>query len=401
MFSSFQLDLAHGIKDSSGETGSDCSDSTVAYTELVCVPSENDCSHSPDLLSTVPLPPSKSRGYPSPQRNPSSSSDALIRRSLRSFEISDRAKTIIQGSWRQSTWGRYDVHLQRWQKFCCEQRQDPLHPTVTLIVNFLQGLYEEGLGYNALCQARSALNAIFKTGLNNSELASHQLVTRFLKGVFQVRPPFRRPKLTWNLESVLNYLDSLPDLSALSLKMLSYKLVGLLMLLSASRVNTIHAFSVTAMSRTAGAYTFHPTSLLKHSRPGFLGNSVTFHAFPQNRNLCIVSILDEYLKRRALLTDIPQLIVTHRSPHKGASSDTIARWLKELLTLSGIDTSIFKAHSFRGASSSYAHKMSVPLQDIMSMGQWSQESTWTRFYNKTISAPHERNGFGSAILQGL
>ena len=132
-----------------------------------------------------------------------------------------------------------------------------------------------------------------------------------------------------------------------------------------------------------------------------MGNSITFHAFPQNRNLCIVSILDEYLKRRALLTDIPQLIVTHRSPHQGASSDTIARWLKELLTLSGIDTSIFKAHSFRGASSSYAHKMSVPLQDIMSMGQWSQESTWTRFYNKTISAPHERNGFGSAILQGL
>jgi hypothetical protein len=47
-----------------------------------------------------------------------------------------------------------------------------------------------------------------------------------------------------------------------------------------------------------------------------------------------------------------------------------------VLRLAGIDTSIFKAHSTRSASTSAATKLGVPLQDIMSSAGWSSNSTF-------------------------
>ena len=39
-------------------------------------------------------------------------------------------------------------------------------------------------------------------------------------------------------------------------------------------------------------------------------------------------------------------------PYRAVTSSTIARWLKNLLEAAGIDSSIFGAHSIRGASAS-------------------------------------------------
>ena len=172
------------------------------------------------------------------------------------------------------------------------------------------------------------------------------------------------------------------------------------MLLSSSRVNTIYSYNTQSMTKTDSSYAFHPTGLLKHSRPSYIGTSTTYHAFPKNSKLCIFATLNEYLKRRASLTNEHKLIITYRRPHKPASTSTIARWLKDILRLSGVDTNQFKAHSYRGASSSYANKMAVSVQDILKMGQWSQESTWTKFYKKEIMPMPETQGYGNTILKG-
>ena len=51
-------------------------------------------------------------------------------------------------------------------------------------------------------------------------------------------------------------------------------------------------------------------------------------------------------------------------PHKPVSSCTIAHWLKCVLGDSGIDVSMFAAHSVRGASSSAAAMAGVTTNDI-------------------------------------
>lgn len=65
----------------------------------------------------------------------------------------------------------------------------------------------------------------------------------------------------------------------------------------------------------------------------------------------------EEFQRRLLSSSWP--------PFKRVSRDTISRWVKLVLTDSGIDTSRFKPHSTRAASTSAASNASVSLDDIL------------------------------------
>jgi hypothetical protein len=89
------------------------------------------------------------------------------------------------------------------------------------------------------------------------------------------------------------------------------------------------------------------------------------------------------------------LFITYIKPHGRASKDTIARWIKTVLSLSGIDISVFKAHSTRSASKSAASELGVPITDILSTVGWSSDCTFTTHYNKVVTEPQN---MGDAIL---
>ena len=66
-------------------------------------------------------------------------------------------------------------------------------------------------------------------------------------------------------------------------------------------------------------------------------------------------------------------------PHKDTA--TLTRWIKEVLKLSGIDVTLFKAHSVRSASTSALYSRGANLSVILQMAYWSNERTFNRFYN--------------------
>ena len=55
-----------------------------------------------------------------------------------------------------------------------------------------------------------------------------------------------------------------------------------------------------------------------------------------------------------------------------------------MLQLAGVDTTIFSVHSLRGAATTEALNQGVSVTDILGMADWSQESTFTRFYYKPL-----------------
>ena len=67
-------------------------------------------------------------------------------------------------------------------------------------------------------------------------------------------------------------------------------------------------------------------------------------------------------------------------PHQPISGASLSRWLKDIISRAGIDTSIFKAHSVTGASASAAYDRGASLQDILDLADWSTDSTFRRFY---------------------
>ena len=130
--------------------------------------------------------------------------------------------------------------------------------------------------------------------------------------------------------------------------------------------------------------TFALPDLRKKSRPG-LDLKTSFHASSEeNPNLCVVNCLRVYEHRtsefRPLDPSNPnKLLLPYIRPHKPILSASLSRWLKEITSRAGIDTSIFKAHSVRGVSASAAYERGASLQDILDLADWSTDSTFRRF----------------------
>ena len=83
-------------------------------------------------------------------------------------------------------------------------------------------------------------------------------------------------------------------------------------------------------------------------------------------------------------SDRNQLFLSYVEPHKPVVSCTVAGWLVSILHLSGIDTEKFKAHSYRGASTSKAKAKGLSCKEIMEMARWKKASTFKRHYLKEI-----------------
>lgn len=138
--------------------------------------------------------------------------------------------------------------------------------------------------------------------------------------------------------------------------------------------------------------------ILKTSRPGKNSIAISFQAFPENEGLCVYSTLKEYISqtdeyRKALNTS--KLFISHGQPFKAVCSSTISRWLKETLKLAGIDTTIFKGHSYRSASTSKADDLGVSVDVILRAANWASTGTFSKYYKKKIC---DDGAFAQAVL---
>ena len=68
--------------------------------------------------------------------------------------------------------------------------------------------------------------------------------------------------------------------------------------------------------------------------------------------------------------------------------------MKSTLAQAGIDTTKFKAHSSKSASSSATYEARVALPDIMEAEDWSTVSTFTKFYHRPVC----ESSFANAVL---
>ena len=65
-------------------------------------------------------------------------------------------------------------------------------------------------------------------------------------------------------------------------------------------------------------------------------------------------------------------------------SSTGSRWIKEILKETWVGADAFKGHSTRSAPTSKACLSCISVDDMLSQGSWSDESTWQKFYHKEV-----------------
>jgi len=279
---------------------------------------------------------------------------------------------------------QYTTYLKKWLCFCKVKNILVSKPDLNDVLEFLSGLFEEGLGYSAINTARSALSLILDP-IEGFAVGKHPTIVRLLKGIANSRPPHARYETIWDAGVVLTLFKSWGKNSQLSLKNLTLKLVGLLALTTAQRVQTL---SKIRLSNVKGSETkvilidsrLKTTNVLKPLL------TLTLSPFKQNPNLCVLNCLNEYLQRTAALrNNEDQLLISYSSPHLAICSQTISRWLKSLLEQANVDVSVYKAHSFRHASTSKASLNGVDVNVIFSKAGWAKGSTmFAKFYNRPI-----------------
>ena len=309
---------------------------------------------------------------------------AYLRQHYASKKLSGEAADLLLSSWRQKSSQSYDSLCKKWIGWCTERQANPVSGPIEDVVNFLAHLFHEGYQYRSLNAYRSAI-ASMHTPVDGSSIGQHPLVSRLLKGAFQTRPPLPRYQGIWDVSIVLHHIGSHCLDHSLTLKQLSLRTVMLLALTRPSRSADLAKLSLKGHRNTPEGALFIPTALAKQSRPGRDIKEFFFPKFTGNEHLCPVRSLNLYIERtRELRGDNEQLFISFIKPHHPVSSPTIARWLKLIMESAGIDTSIFKAHSVRSASTSAAAMQGVTTEDILNAADWSTESSFQRFYHKPV-----------------
>ena len=91
--------------------------------------------------------------------------------------------------------------------------------------------------------------------------------------------------------------------------------------------------------------------------------------------------MEKYIKRTTDIRKTSYLFVSFKTYDK-VTTCTLARWLKLLLELSGIQD--FTAHSFRSTATSVAFGAGVSMQDILDTANWTTIKTFYTFYFKEV-----------------
>ncbi|WAR19981.1 hypothetical protein MAR_001819 [Mya arenaria] len=266
--------------------------------------------------------------------------------------FSDNAIDVIMSSWRKSTKKQYTTYINKWNMYCTENNVQVSSPVVCDVINFLDKLFSEGLTYNVLNTARSAISSFICLQNSESSVGNQPIISRFMRGAFNMRPALPRYVNTWDVFVVIRYLKQQSPTEKLSFKPLTMKLVMLMALLSGQRAQSLQMLDIKNMGHSGDIVTFVINQLIKQTRPGFHVKPITFRRYTYDVDSCVVKTLDN--KAAAKERKLVICLLVSKKPHKGVSTETISRWLKSVLTSAGIDTKQFKGHSVRSAATSAA-----------------------------------------------
>ena len=174
------------------------------------------CQPSPKLLQHI-----TQQTAPTTPETPLNGMSA-IRNSSPQYNVSKEVLEVLMASWRLGTKKQHSAYLNKWLEFCSKRTIDYCPPRVSEAVEFLMTLHSQGLSYSSINTARSALSSILKLD-NCDDFGTHPLVTRFMKGIYELIKPKPKYNQICDVSQVLDYHKTLYPLEKLSLKELTQK----------------------------------------------------------------------------------------------------------------------------------------------------------------------------------
>ncbi|KAJ8928010.1 hypothetical protein NQ314_019476 [Rhamnusium bicolor] len=218
-----------------------------------------------------------------------------------------------------------------------------------------------GKSYSTINSCKSALSLVLP--ISNSD---ENGIKRFLKP--------QKPKYdsTWDTNLVLTYLEKLQPTVNLSFENMSLKLVTLLAIISAHRLQTFAKIKLKHIKRFEDRIEVYIPDRIKTTRKGRYQPLIIIPFFNERPKLCLASLLMAYIEKTKdfRTNDNDTLILTYKKPHHSATVQTISRRVKTVLHKSGVDTFIYSSYSTRHAASSAAYRAGVNIEEIRKRAGW-------------------------------
>ena len=228
------------------------------------------------------------------------------------------------------------------------------------------------------------------------KLSEDVFVKRLFRYFYVERPLKARYVTFWPVSKLLELLSSWHPLENLDLRKLTLKTVALISLTSSDRGQSVHLANVKNTVVKDDSIEFVIFDRIKTTRK-ILKPIVIKCVSSDIDELNVCKCVKEYLSRtnphRNSEANNFQLFVSWKN-FKAVTKQSISRWLLTTLSLAGIDTGKYKAHSFRGAGLSHAYSKGVPLEKIVEAGRWSNSNTFRTYY----CAPSDTSDVGRIIL---
>ena len=280
--------------------------------------------------------------------------------------------------------------------------------TVDVICRYLLFLFNKKtptgkeFSSGALNKIRSSIS--FFVQYDIPDLGKRMPLVRLFNYFHKERPCLARYNATWDVGVVLKFLAGWHPMESLTLKQLTLKTAALIALTSSDRAQTIHALRTDQVhtAKDKKGLVFVVRSILKHTRRGSPVTTVECVEWDAPE-LNVAEYVHFYMRKtlkfrrkawRVEKKDVKQLFLSHRTG-KPVQRASISRWIREVLDLSGIDTSTYAPHSTRGASISEATRRGASSMQIMKQGNWSNLGTYQGYYNREV---HD-TPVGQMILQ--
>ena len=322
---------------------------------------------------------------------------AAIDEGFKAKGFSKNARKLLAQSWRSGTQKDYKSKFRKFHSWCIEREIDPYNANLENCVNFLTDLYDKGLRYRTIAGYRSMLSSVLAP-IDKTLVGQHPYIIRFLKGVYNSRPPVRKLLPEWDLPLVLDMLRQPPfePLKSSNLKYLTWKTVFLIAITTFRRCSDLQSLRIgdESVNIQQKGITFIRHGFSKQDRISHDNSKIFVPAFPKNKQLDPKKAIYYYLKRTAEFRtkdkhEETKLFLAINKPHKPVSAQTISRWIVQLIKKAykkeNRDVGTIKGHSTRSVGPSWALFKGVSMKNIMDSADWSQPTTFTKFYLKDVS----------------